>query len=68
MIGPFADQLAGPFANVFDSGVDSFAHQPACAFANVFDGGADALDELLDDLRVAVYRRKHPVDYGGHVI
>jgi hypothetical protein len=57
LVSPFTYQITRSRAYVLDRRVDTFAHQLARAFAHVFDGGADALDQLLDDLGVAVYRR-----------
>ena len=66
LIGLRRRRLPGTGADVVPGGVEAAAHQFTGSGAHIFQGGsrarayifyggADALDQFLDDLRVAVY-------------
>jgi hypothetical protein len=68
VVEPFAHKLACACADVFHSRIEPLAHKLAGTLTHIFDRRAHALDEPLDDLRVAVYGGEDPVDDGGNVV
>jgi hypothetical protein len=67
-VEPLAYQITGASTDVFDRGIESFSHQLARAFAYIRNSRAHAFDQLLDDLRVAVYGGENAVENGRDVV